>query len=81
MIDPAEFAEYEAWRIKKMREQIDVSIEAFNLEQQVNMLAFDDGVDALRLEIQANPKWSVEDVNDFLHAADKAKAHCRFRKP
>lgn len=43
MLDPIEIAEYEAWKQSKLVGQIDLSVQAYNLEQEANALAWDEG--------------------------------------
>lgn len=46
MLDPDEMADYEAWKERKLTGQVDLSVNAYNVEQEAVALAFDAGVDA-----------------------------------
>ena len=43
MLDPVEIAEYEAWKQRKLVGQIDLSVQAFNLEQEAGAFAWEEG--------------------------------------
>jgi len=43
MLDPDEFAEYEAWREHKLTSQTDLSVRAYNAEMESLALAWESG--------------------------------------
>lgn len=46
MLDPAEVADYEAWKERRLVGQTDLSVAAYNMELEAHALAFEDGVRA-----------------------------------
>lgn len=47
MIDPDEFASYEAWREHKLTSATDLSVRAYNMEQEAAALHWEEGVKAM----------------------------------
>lgn len=45
MLDPDEVANYEAWKERKLTSSTDLSVHAYNVEQEGLALAYDAGVD------------------------------------
>ena len=43
MLDPDEVASYEEWKQRKIQGQLDLSVQAYNLEQESVALAWEDG--------------------------------------
>lgn len=43
MLDPEEFAEYEAWRQHRLTASTDISVQAFNVEMESTALAWQAG--------------------------------------
>lgn len=43
MLDPTEVAAYETWKLEKLNGQIDLSVRAFNTEQEMNALSWEEG--------------------------------------
>ena len=43
MLDPDEVARYEEWKQRKIQGQLDLSVQAYNLEQESVALAWEDG--------------------------------------
>jgi len=46
MLDPDEMAVYEAWKAHKLTMSVDLSVSAFNVEQEAPALAYEAGVRA-----------------------------------
>ena len=46
MLDPDEMAAYEEWKERKLTSSTDLSVSAFNVEQEGPALAYEAGVDA-----------------------------------
>lgn len=47
VLDPDEMAVYEEWRANKLASSVDLSVHAFNVEQEGAALAYEAGVSAL----------------------------------
>lgn len=45
MLDREEQADYEAWKVRKLEGQIDLSVEAYNIEMEAPALAWEAGWD------------------------------------
>lgn len=60
MIDPDEFADYEAWREHKLTTSTDLSVQAYNAEMEAAALAYEAGARAAFAGMVA--RRSEEDV-------------------
>jgi hypothetical protein len=56
VIDHDELAEYEDWKARKLAGQLDLSVEAYNREQESQALAWEAGARALAAEFNTAPQ-------------------------
>lgn len=74
MIDVEEFEAYEEWKLKKLSDHANTSVQAFNLEMASLALAFEEGVDAGVTLMQSDNGVTESAIN-------RLKANSQFRKP
>ena len=83
MIDPDEMTAFEDWKAKKLMGQVDLSISAFNLEQESQALAYEAGVKDVFSELGEDgaAKAGIATLDEFLTTSPYRKPGMKGQKP
>jgi hypothetical protein len=84
VIDPSELAEYEAWKLRKIEGQLDLTITAFNAEMESQALAWEEGAKSLLLhEVNSSDQEKIMSLMRWIEGNNpfRAKGMRGYREP